>query len=169
MWSDIQDAPEAQYWKMGRRKPNSIRQGEGIPYKYTSVGTTRSRETFDLILNGAWKVNGMCPGATWWDGVQKASHLLSEHEVHRLRIEVFIIGEDVLRTGIDSSKTQTIHALPHYLAYCEVGPFQIHFWEAFTVWKDCKVASAIIRIWHPVRVLEGHQRKCDSRLSYGKS
>ena len=46
--------------------------------------------------------------------------ILPEQEVHRLWIKVFIIGKDVLCIGMDSSKTQTIHALPHYLAYCKI-------------------------------------------------
>ena len=44
--------------------PSSIRQGERIPYERTSVGTTRTGETFDPILDSARKVNGMRSGTT---------------------------------------------------------------------------------------------------------
>ena len=33
MWSDIQNAPKAQFGQVGWRMPGSIRQGERIPYK----------------------------------------------------------------------------------------------------------------------------------------
>ena len=130
---NIQNAPKTQFGQMEWRMPNNIRQGERIPYKCTSVGTTCSRETFDPILDNAWKVNGMRFGITWWNWMQRASHLLPEQEIHRLWVKVLIIGKDVLRASIDSSKTQAIHALPHHMAYCKIGPHQVYFWEAFIV------------------------------------
>ena len=154
---------------MGWGMPGGIRQGERIPYKCTNFGTTRSRETFDPILDSAWKINGMRLGATWWNRTQRAGHILFEQEIYRLQIKVFILGKDVLCTGMDSSKAQTIHALPHYLAHCKIGSYYVYFLEAFTIKKDRKVASAIIRIWHLVRVSKGHQKKYDSRLSSRES
>ena len=154
---------------MGWRMSKSIWQGEGITYQSTRVGTTRSRETSDHILDSAWKIDGMRPRATWRDRAQGAGYLLSEQEIHRLRVKILTVGKDVLCTSMDNLEAQTVHALPHYLAYCKARSHQIHLWKALTVRKNRKVAVSIIRIWHPIYILEGHQRKCDSRLSHKKS
>ena len=153
---------------MGWRMPSSIWQSEGIPYQPTRVGTTCFRQTFDTVLDCTRVVNGMRFGAAWWDEAQGAGYLLPKQEIHRLWIEVFTVGKDVLRTSVGSSEAQAVHALPHHLTYCEVEPYQIHFWEAFIVWKDCEVASSTIRIWHPLCIPEGHQRKRNSQLSSGE-
>ena len=34
------------------------------------------------------------------------------------------------------------------MVYCKIGPYQIYLWKAFSVRKNHKVASFIIRIWH---------------------
>ena len=154
---------------MGWRMPSSVWQGEGLSYQPTCVGATCSREAFDTVLNCAWKIDGMRLGATWRDRAQGTSHLLLEQEIHGLWVKVFTIGKYVLRTSMGSSKAQVVHALPHHLAYCKVKSHQVYLWEALTVQKNRKVVGSVIRIWHPICISEGHQRKYDSRLTHKKS
>ena len=104
VWLDIQNVLKVQFWQVGWRMSSSIRQGERVPYKCTSVGTTCTRKTFDLILNSTWKVNEMRSGTTLWNQMQKASQLLPGQEIHGLWVKVLIIGEDVLCTSMGSSK-----------------------------------------------------------------
>ena len=164
MWPHFQDASKAQFGWIGWRMPSSFRQGERISYKPVGASVTCLRETFDSILGGLWKVNGVCPKITWWNRAQGASHILSEQEIHKLRSQVFVIRENVLCIGVDSLETQVVHVLPYYLAHCKARSHQVYFREAFIVWKGCNVASLIIKIWHPLRLSEGYRRKCNSQL-----
>lgn len=50
-----------------------------------------------------------------------------------MRVELFIVGKDMLRFSLDDSKIEVVYVVLHDIAYLKDGLHKVYFWKILFV------------------------------------
>ncbi|RDY11351.1 hypothetical protein CR513_04008, partial [Mucuna pruriens] len=84
------------------------------------------------LPDNARRINGLCFGTTRHLRKERTDHILSQQEIHRLRIKIPNAEANLLCSSLGSKKVETVHASPYYVAHSQDRPPQVHLRKTST-------------------------------------